>query len=263
MAKRKWIDLSKARILLTNDDGIDAPGLKVLIRIARQLSNDIWIVAPEREQSGAGHSLTLTLPLRMRRISSQKFAVLGTPTDCVMMALNKVLDDRPPDLLLSGVNRGANMGEDVTYSGTIAAAMEGTLLNIPSIALSLSFVNRKVLHWPTVEMHAPDLIRRLVAIGWPKDVLLNVNFPDVPHHAVRGVEVVPQGRRDFTNLQIDERIDARERPYYWIGFRPTQGAPDRNSDLGATDHGHIAVTTLHMDLTERRALKALKAALGP
>ncbi len=262
MARAKRANLKNKRILLTNDDGINAPGLKVLVRIARQLSDDVWIVAPEHEQSGAGHSLTLTDPLRMRRISRRKFAVLGTPTDCVMMALTKVLVDRPPDLLLSGVNRGANMGEDVTYSGTIAAAMEGALLDIPSIALSQAMTDRKILHWPTAEQCAPDLIRRLVAVGWPKDVLMNVNFPDVARSQVKGVEVVPQGRRDFTNLHIDERIDARERTYYWIGFRAIQGAPDRDSDLGATEDGYIAVTPLHLDLTERRVLKALKGALS-
>ena len=132
---RKLANLRRTRILLTNDDGINAPGMKVLQRIARSLSNDVWVVAPEGEHSGASHSLTLTAPLRLRKISAKKFAVEGTPTDCVMMAMNQVMADNPPDLLLSGVNRGANMGEDVTYSGTIAAAMEGTLVGVPSICL--------------------------------------------------------------------------------------------------------------------------------
>lgn len=254
--------LPNTRILVTNDDGINAPGLKVLEKIAKTLSDDVWIVAPEYENSGAGHSLTLTMPLRLRRVSARRFAVQGTPTDCVMMALNQVIPDRRPDLLLSGVNRGANMGEDVTYSGTIAAAMEGTLLNVPSIALSQSFANRKVLHWPTAEQYAPDLVQRLVKIGWPEDVLININFPDVPPTHVKGVEVCRQGRRDISELQIDQRIDAREQPYYWLGFRPRKGTPKRGTDLSVVENGSIAVTPLHLDLTEKRTLKSLKDALG-
>ncbi len=257
---RKLANLRRTRILLTNDDGISAPGMKVLQRIARSLSNDVWVVAPEGEHSGASHSLTLTAPLRLRKISAKKFAVEGTPTDCVMMAMNQVMANNPPDLLLSGVNRGANMGEDVTYSGTIAAAMEGTLVGVPSIALSQSFANRKVMHWPTAEQHASDIIRRLVAIGWSRDVLMNVNFPDCLPGDVKGVEVVRQGRRDFSALNIEQRIDARERPYYWIGFRPIQGQPEEGTDIRATEEGRIAITPLHLDLTENKALKQLKAA---
>jgi len=257
---RKLANLRRTRILLTNDDGINAPGMKVLQRIARSLSNDVWVVAPEGEHSGASHSLTLTAPLRLRKISAKKFAVEGTPTDCVMMAMNQVMADNPPDLLLSGVNRGANMGEDVTYSGTVAAAMEGTLVGVPSIALSQSFANRKVMHWPTAEQHASDIIRRLVAIGWSRDVLMNVNFPDCLPGDVKGVEVVRQGRRDFSALNIEQRIDARERPYYWIGFRPIQGQPEEGTDIRATEEGRIAITPLHLDLTENKALKQLKAA---
>ncbi|MFP6705664.1 MAG: 5'/3'-nucleotidase SurE [Alphaproteobacteria bacterium] len=248
------------RILLSNDDGINAPGMKVLQRIARSLSDDVWVVAPEGEHSGASHSLTLTAPLRLRKISAKKFAVEGTPTDCVMMALNQVMADNPPDLLLSGVNRGANMGEDVTYSGTIAAAMEGTLVSVPSIALSQSFANRKVMHWATAEKHAGDVIRRLVAIGWPEEVLMNVNFPDCLPGDVRGVEVVRQGRRDITALNIEQRIDAREKPYYWLGYRSQHGTPKAGTDLRATEEGCIAITPLHMDLTENKTLKQLKAA---
>ena len=254
-------DLSKARILVTNDDGIHAPGLKVLEKIARQLSNDVWVVAPETEQSGAGHSLTLTLPLRVRNVSRRKFAVRGTPTDCVMMAMNQLIPGNRPDLVLSGVNRGANMGEDVTYSGTIAAAMEGTLLGVPSVALSQTYLNAHPPKWATAEHHGPELIRRLVAIGWPSDVLMNINFPDVLHGAVKGVVVCRQGRRDISNLHIDARVDAREQPYYWLGFRPRMGTPKPNTDLAVVDAGNISVTPLQLDLTDNRTLKSLRAAL--
>lgn len=261
MPKAARADLSKARILVTNDDGIHAPGLKVLEKIARQLSNDVWVVAPETEQSGAGHSLTLTLPLRVRQVSRRKFAVRGTPTDCVMMAMNQLVSGNRPDLVLSGVNRGANMGEDVTYSGTIAAAMEGTLLGVPSVALSQTYLNSHPPKWATAEHHGPDLIRRLVAIGWPSDVLMNINFPDVLHGAVKDIVVCRQGRRDISNLHIDARIDAREQPYYWLGFRPRKGKPKPNTDLAAVDAGNISVTPLQLDLTDNRTLKSLRAAL--
>jgi len=253
--------LAGTRVLVTNDDGIHAPGLKVLERIARSLSDDVWVVAPEHEQSGASHSLTLTMPLRLRRISRRRFAVQGTPTDCVMMALNHILKDGRPELILSGVNRGANMGEDVTYSGTIAAAMEGTLLGVPAIALSQSFASRTVLHWPTAEQFAPDLICRLLRQGWPRNVLININFPDVPPAQVDGTEFCRQGRRNISDLVIDERVDAREQRYYWLGFRRESGSPARGTDLDAIARNRIAVTPLHLDLTETRTLKALKAAL--
>ena len=256
------IDLGNARILVTNDDGIHAPGLKVLERIAKSLSKDVWIVAPEFEQSGASHSLTLSDPLRMRHVSRQRFAVRGTPTDCVMMAVHELFADQPPDLLLSGVNRGGNLGEDVTYSGTIAAAMEGTLLKIPSIALSQSLMPGHPPKWSTTEHHGGEVIRRLVATGWPKNVLINVNFPDVPHGAVKGISVCRQGHRDFKDLRIDSRIDARGQPYYWLGFRRHSEDFEANTDLAAVIDGHIAVTPLQLDLTDKRTLKALKAALS-
>ena len=176
------------RILVTNDDGIHAPGLAVAEQIARALCNDVWVVAPETEQSGASHSLTLALPLRLRKIDSRHFAVTGTPTDCVMMAIAELMTESRPTLVLSGVNRGSNLADDITYSGTIAGAMEGTALGVPSIALSQSYgfsVGRDV-EWSCAETHGPPLIKKLVEIGWPPDVLMNVNFPDGGAKAVRG-----------------------------------------------------------------------------
>ena len=259
MAER---DPAARRILVTNDDGIHAPGLKVLEKIALALSKDVWVVAPEYEQSGASHSLTLSDPLRVRHISKRRFAVRGTPTDCVMMAVHELVPNRPPDLILSGVNRGSNLGEDVTYSGTVAAAMEGTLLRIPSIALSQQLTPGHPVKWATAEHHGPGVIAKLIAAGWDRDVLINVNFPDVVAASVTGVVACRQGRRDLTDLMIDARIDARGVPYYWLGFRRQKGKPKRASDLAAVDAGAIAVTPLQLDLTEQRALKRLKAAFG-
>ncbi len=249
------------RILVSNDDGIHAPGLKVLEKVAKTLSKDIWIVAPEYEQSGASHSLTLTQPLRIRKVGPRKYAVRGTPTDCVMMAIHELMKDKRPDLLLSGVNRGANLGEDVTYSGTVAVAMEGTLLGVPSIAMSQCFQFGHPVKWATAEHHAPKVIRKLLKAGWPKGVLININFPDVIAESVTGIEVVRQGQRDLTDLVLDHRIDARGVPYYWIGFRRQKSKSKRQSDLGATENGAIAVTPLQLDLTQGATLKALKSAL--
>ena len=252
------------RILVSNDDGIHAPGLKAMEKIARGLSSDVWVVCPDSEQSGASHSLTLSEPLRIRQISRRRFAISGTPTDCVMLAVNKIMSGRRPDLVLSGVNRGGNLGEDVTYSGTVAAAMEGTLLGIPSIALSQCFgwTGSQRVHWDNAVTHAPDLIRRLIDAGWPRDCLVNVNFPDCTAEAVTGVEVTVQGRRDANDLLIDERVDARGNPYYWLGFRRTPFTPAAGSDLAAMQARRISVTPLHLDLTHFETRKTLADALA-
>ncbi len=250
------IDLAKARILVTNDDGINAPGLKLLEKIAKGLSRDVWVVAPEAEQSGAGHSLTLRRPLQVRRISSRRFAVDGTPTDCVLVALSHIMTQRAPDLVLSGINRGANLGEDVTYSGTIAAALEATLLRIPAIALSQLRSGATSVHWQTSEQHAPGIIRKLAAIGWPEDVLMNVNFPNVLPDAVTGVRLARQGRR-VAGIEVVPMTDPVGRSYLWIGDFSSDEAAAAKTDLAAVRDGAIAVTPLHVDLTDERALKAL------
>ena len=203
----------------------------------------------------------MTEPLRVRLQSRRRYAVRGTPTDCVLMALHEILVDRPPDLVLCGVNRGANMAEDVTYSGTIAAAMESTLLGVASIAFSQCVAPDHPPKWSTAEAHAPSVIRKLVAAGWPSRAFINVNFPDVPHAAVTGTRICRQGRRDFNDLLIDSRVDPRGQPYYWLGFRRQDGRPKRDTDLAVVLAGAIAVTPLQLDLTDRRAMKALGAVL--
>src|SRR5437764_11499985 len=193
------------RILITNDDGIHAPGLDVCEEIARALSDDVWVVAPESDQSGVSHSLSLNDPLRLREIGSRRFAVKGTPTDCVIMGARYIVKEGSPDLVLSGVNRGLNAAEDVTYSGTIAGAMEGTILGIPSMALSQAYgpATRERPHWDTAIHYAPDLIRRVLAAGMPRDVLVNINFPDCPPDEVKGIAITMQGKRDQALLRID------------------------------------------------------------
>jgi len=251
------------RILVTNDDGIHAPGLAVAEKIARALSNDVWVIAPETEQSGASHSLTLTMPLRLRKVTERRLAVSGTPTDCVMMGCLQVLKEKPPQLILSGVNWGSNLADDVTYSGTIAGAMEGCALGIPSVALSQAGdeESRETIDWSPGEVHGPDLLRQLLAAGWPDGTLMNVNFPGLPAADVKGWRLVPQGRYDLQSTEIEERRDARNRAYYWIGLRRRRAQPPEDTDLGTVYAGKISVTPLHLNLTEATALEKLRQKL--
>ncbi|GAA0542641.1 5'-nucleotidase [Rhizomicrobium palustre] len=250
----------KLRILVINDDGIRAKGIEILEQIARSLSDDVWVVAPDSEQSGASHSLTLTVPLRLRQIDERHFAVTGTPTDCVMMAAAHLLKDNPPTLVLSGVNRGINAADDVTYSGTIAGAMEGCALGIPSIALSQTYnhQDRRDIHWETAAAHGATVVKKLLENGWPKDVLMNVNFPDCPPEEVSGIEVVAQGVREWQEVVIERRIDMRDNPYFWIGFRRERIVAKPGTDLGALAVKKISVTPLQMNLTDWKVMQGLK-----
>ncbi len=252
------------RILVTNDDGIEAPGLDVLQQIASELSEDVWVVAPETDQSGAAHSLTLHEPLRLRQLSERTYAVKGTPTDCVIMCVRHILHDQTPDLVLSGVNAGHNIADDVTYSGTIAGAIEGTLLGIPSIALSqaVNYDKRGEVHWQTPMAHGPALVRKLIGTGWPADIMLNLNFPDCEPDAVTGIEVTAQGKRDQDYLRIVDRTDARGKPYYWLGFNRQLSEPEKGTDLWALRNGAISVTPLYLNLTHVETCRKLMLDLG-
>ncbi|MEA1013134.1 5'/3'-nucleotidase SurE [Sphingosinicella sp. LY1275] len=248
------------RILLTNDDGVNATGLKILEKIARLFSDDIWIVAPSEEQSGAGHSLTLTLPVRLRKLGERRFCVTGTPTDSVMMAIAHVMKDNKPDLVLSGVNRGANLGEDVTYSGTVSAAMEGALAGIPSIALSQSYAREGMgdtVPFAAAEAWAERVLRPLIETPMAPRTLVNVNFPALPPDDVRGIRVCQQGLRDYGRLQLVQRTDTRGYDYFWFGLGPMIQTPGHSTDLEAVADGYVAVTPLHLDLTHGPSLGRL------
>ena len=245
--------MSPMRILITNDDGIHAEGLDVCEKIARALSDDVWVIAPEYDQSGVAHSLSLNDPLRLRQIGERRFAVRGTPTDCVIMGARHVLNGNGPDLVLSGVNRGRNAGEDVIYSGTVAGAVEGTVIGVPSLALSQAYASRsgRPPHWETSLHYAPDIIRRVVAKGIPRDVLINVNFPDCAPDEVKRIAVTAQGRRRQERLQIDQRKDGRGNPYYWIAYvRQGFVKAEEGTDLSALDERCIAITPLKLDMTD-------------
>jgi 5'-nucleotidase len=253
----KPLDLTRARVLIANDDGLHAPGVKLLARLMRPIVRELWVVTPETEQSAAGHSLTLRRPLRVRKVSARRYAVDGTPTDSVLLGINTVLKERPPDLVLSGINRGANLGEDVTYSGTVAAAMEATLLGFPAIALSQVYGDHRKVKWATAELHAVDVVRRLVAHPWPRGVLMNVNIPNVAAAEVLGIEATRQGRRKIGGA-LSERHDPRGDTYYWIGAQRARTTYARGTDLEAIERGAISVTPLSMELTHRTTLQALR-----
>ncbi|MGE0055282.1 MAG: 5'/3'-nucleotidase SurE [Hyphomicrobium sp.] len=248
------------RILVTNDDGIHAKGLEVLTTIARGISGDVWTVAPETNQSGTAHSMTLHEPLRLRQIDARTFATAGTPTDCVIMAVRHIMKDQPPDLVLSGINHGSNLAEDITYSGTVAAAMEGTLLGIRSIALSLMLGfeegDRKPI-WDTPLVHAPKLINALLQGPWVPGRLMNVNFPGVGADEIAGVTVTRQGIRDQASLHIDSRTDPWGTPYFWFGFERRRSTLIEGSDLAAMAEKKISVTPLSVDMTDPSAVVAL------
>ena len=248
------------RILLTNDDGVAAAGLALLERIARRFSDDIWVVAPAEEQSGTGHSLTLTRPIRLRRLGEQRFAVTGTPTDAVMMALAHVMKDAQPDIILSGINRGANLAEDATYSGTVSAAMEGALAGKRSIALSQAYSREGMgdsVPFAAAEAWAERVLAPLMEEPMAPGTLVNVNFPALPPEDIRGVRVVRQGIRDYGRLRIDKRTDPRGYDYYWFGLGPMVETPGHQTDLEAVADGHVSVTPLHLDLTHEPSLDSL------
>jgi len=251
------LDPTRCRILISNDDGIESPGIKVLEKIAHDLSDDVWVVAPEQEQSGASHSLTTRRPLRLREVGRQRYSVDGTPTDCVLVAVKRLLRDRPPDLVLSGINAGSNVGEDLTYSGTVAAAMEATLLGIPAMALSQEYRDGHRLHWETGEAVAPEVIRRLLGQPWPDSTLYNINFPAVAPARVKGFAVASQGKRAIAD-NLTEGVDPRGRPYYWIGPVRDGGAVEPGTDVAAIGDNKVSITPIHLDLTNVPVLAALR-----
>ncbi|MCP4317524.1 MAG: 5'/3'-nucleotidase SurE [Hyphomicrobiales bacterium] len=250
------------RILLTNDDGINAEGLAVLERIARTLSDDIWVVAPETDQSGLAHSLTLSEPLRLRQVADRHFALRGTPTDCVIMAVRDVLDN-PPDLVLSGVNAGVNIADGITYSGTVAGAIEGTLLGIRSIAISQGYnwSDGRVVPWETTETLAPELLSKLIKIDLPGGSFLNVNFPYCGPDETQGVVVTSQGKV-VHGIDLDKREDGRGFPYYWLRFSYKAPEHVEGADLSALASNKVSVTPLKLDMTDYSIQQRVAEALG-
>jgi 5'-nucleotidase len=252
-----------ARILVSNDDGIDAPGIKLLERIAREMSPEVWVVAPELEQSGAGHSLTTRRPIRLVEVGARRYIVDGTPTDCVLLALKRLLRGRLPTLVLSGINAGGNIAEDITYSGTCAAAMEATLFGAPAIALSQEYRDRNAVPWSVAEAFAQEAICRIAAAAepWPKDTFFNINFPAVSPSEVRGFAMTHQGKRVLGD-NLSEGTDPRGRNYYWIGPSQMRGGAEPGTDLAALAEHRVSVTPIHLNLTNISVAASLRSAFG-
>jgi len=249
------------RILLTNDDGIEAPGLAVLEEIARELARKIWVVAPERDQSGVSHAVSLHQPIRVSERGPQRYGITGTPGDCAVMGVCHLMAGAPPDLLLCGVNRGANLGMETVFSGTVGGAMTGMMLGIPSIALSQAWTDRLHVRWPTARALGPSVVRQLLAIGWGEATCLNVNFPDLPAAEVGPLTLARQGVGLLQGMHVETRTDPRDIPYHWISFRrgPREQGPE--SDIEALDAGRIVVTPLRYDRTDEEAYELLAKAL--
>ena len=250
------------RVLITNDDGINAPGLAVMERIAAEIADEVWTVAPETDQSGIAHALTFSSPLRIREVGERRFAVSGTPADCAIVAVRTVMPS-PPDLVLSGVNAGANIADDVVYSGTVGGAMEARLMGIPAIAVSQAYRwgETKIVPWRTAEAHGPGVLRRLIGLDLPDATFLNVNFPAVEPHEVSGTVVARQGRVAH-NLLAEAREDTRGNAYHWLRFARGEPEVEPGTDVASVRAGAISVTPLHVDLTAHASLAVVEAALA-
>lgn len=241
-------------ILLTNDDGFRATGIGLLRKALAPIGR-VVVVAPEREQSAAGHALTLTSPLRINWADEDTISVDGTPTDCVLLAMRGLLDRRP-NILVSGMNHGPNLGDDVTYSGTVAAAFEGTLLGLPSIAISVNAWNDP--DFGAGAAFAPRIVREVLQHGLPNGALLNVNVPSLPAEAVRGLRVTRLGKRLYRD-DIVKQTDPRGKDYYWIGGKEPIWLPGEETDFDAVDRGMISITPLHLDLTDYKSIEELRS----
>jgi 5'-nucleotidase len=247
-----------ARLLLTNDDGIDAPGLRALEAVARELADDVWIVAPDHDQSGTSHSLSLHSPLRVAVKGERRFSVSGTPGDCVIMAVRHLMGEAKPDLILSGINRGANLGVETVFSGTVGAAMMGLLLGFPAMALSQAFSDRDAVRWETARALAPAVITRFAGGDWSRKAVLNINFPDRPAEEAGPVTITTQGAGRLGDVKVITGIDPRRIDYHWLSLQRA-GRPDvADSESIAIDSGRIAVTPLQFERTHPEVLAALR-----
>jgi 5'-nucleotidase len=244
--------------LATNDDGYLARGLQVLAEALEPLG-DVYVVAPDREQSATSHSLTLHHPLRVASSGDRRYHVDGSPTDCVLLAVHGDLLPRRPDFVFSGINHGGNMGEDVSYSGTVAAAMEGTILGIPSVAISLVGGDPDLLegYRHIVGLIAREIISTPRDKSFPEDTLLNINLPPLPSESVRGIRVAPLGKRVYENPVLVDK-DPRGKTYYWIGGTGPTWRGEEDSDFRQIEEGFIAITPLHLDLTNYKTIQDLR-----
>lgn len=237
------------RVLLTNDDGFDAPGMAILEQIANQIAEEVWIVAPALDRSGVSNAISVREPLRVVQRGQNKFAVYGTPADCVALALGNLMGTTLPDLILSGVNNGSNIGVEVILSGTVGAATTGMLSGIPSIALSQCVDDGEEVKWQTALIHAPKLITTLYDKGWPSNTCLNINFPNVIADKVQGVKLTQQNKTPFAGFFITETNDPKGDCYYWLRTFNKETEQPEGSDSQAINKGFISVTPIDIDRT--------------
>mgnify|MGYP001422639302 FL=1 len=266
------IDLKNSRILITNDDGYNADGIKILYEIAKSYTSDVWIVAPEYEKSGASHALTFIKDLTLKKQDENIYSVNGTPSDCVVIALENVLQDKRPNILLSGINSGVNVAEDVTYSGTIAAAMEGVIRRVPSIAISQNYDlgKKNEISWDVSKAFLDKVLDSVSATGWDFNSLLNVNFPQCNVNEVNGIEVTSQGNRETDDLVLwkkennlfriglQRRLGESSKPKNNILNKPIDGVM---TDVVALTSNKISITPLHLDLTHAASIEILRKSL--
>jgi 5'-nucleotidase len=241
-------------ILVTNDDGIHSVGISVLAKALREIGN-VFVVAPDREKTAVAHSLTLHRPLRVEKIKRNSWAVDGTPADCVYLGVNVILP-KPPQLIVSGINKGGNMGDDVTYSGTVSAAFEGTLLGIPSFAISLDARSHFKFH--TAARFAVRVARHIVKKGLPEDTFLNINVPNVDEKKIKSYKITQQGRWAQDGNAVVEKVDPRGKKYYWIAGAREAFAKRGGTDVEAVSNSYISITPLHLDLTDYASIGLLK-----
>jgi len=251
------------RAVLTNDDGIDAPGLAVLEEVAGSLAAEVWVVAPDHDQSGTSHSISLHAPLRVSQLGERRYAISGTPGDCVVMALRSLMRDAPPEIVLSGINRGANLGVETVFSGTVGAAMTGMLLGLPAIALSQAFRRGDGVRWDTARELAPGVLRRLLRACALEPMCLNVNFPAVAVDEAGPLRVTTQGEGIVQGIDVESLVDPRDVPYHWLRFRrgPRENAAE--TETAVVLAGGVAVTPLRFERTDDAAYERLQAALNP
>ncbi len=252
-------DLSKARVLIANDDGIHSDGIKVLEEAIRKITPNVWVVAPENQQSAAGHSLTIHMPLRIKEYDENHVSVYGTPTDSVLMGIQKVMKGFEPHLVVSGINHGQNTADDVTYSGTIAAAIEATLLGVPAIAFSQDFdeLGGKP-DWSVARDYVPKILKAFEGRSWADNVLMSVNFPVAKPGVVPEIRARKQGHFNMKDQAMQQSVDPRGRPYFWVGAPPKRDENDPTTDVGSMKAGHVTITPLSLNLTHYPTLQDLE-----
>ncbi len=235
------------RILVTNDDGFDAPGLELLTEIAADIADEVWVVAPEHDQSGVSMQITQHQPVRVFARGARRFAVNGTPSDCVALAMTHLMKANPPQLLLSGINAGYNCGDDTNLSGTVGAALIGLMLGVPSIAISQSCANRKDVRWDTARTHLPTVLQLLLQQGWRKETCVSVNLPDADPDQVHDVAWTRSGQKNISGFKVEARDDLRDGSYFWLALQRGNPEPDNASDLAALKRNQIALSCLALD----------------